>query len=223
MKKRLAVALLIGLGILAGALPVSASGTAAQVSVEAAPAIVKVGDRVDVEVRVRQVEHLSSMSFELSYDPTQLELARNGDNVIARTGPEFQYYGGRTIDETAGRIVYPLLYGDPMRPEAVDTLALTIRFFALTEGPASLLLKNIKVTNYVSLPVKSNRTSETAVLAAAPLSPVEGDVGFTLKSAAGILTSGELVDLNGNGVTDKDDVKFVLNHIKPVSFAAAKN
>ena len=197
-----------------------------RVTPAAAPSIVLEGETFAVQVRVDNAWRLAGISFELHYDTARLQLAKNSnDQPDIRAENGFQYFGGGKINEEEGIILYPVIYTNPLSTEPISTTAVTIRFVALEAGPHPLQLFNIQAVDFASrqMEVDPNAPNAVTAIAAAPLEPI-GEERFSMSSVFALLrpgSGGPALDLNGNGETDAEEVRFVLYNIGPVSFSAA--
>ena len=204
----------------------AAVAPSAEVTVAASTRQATVGDQVQVTVKVRNATHLSGIYAKLKYDPSRMELARttSGSRMIS-FGPSFGSYGGQDVDETAGSIAYPMVYSKPLDVGGGELLALTVTFKAVKAGPVSFQLEETQVTNYVSkVLLEFDSNGPTATLAVAPvMEKVPGETKISLQTVLRYMkqSSGAVPDANGDGLQDKEDVKFVLSLIEPMSLGAA--
>ena len=229
MLKRLLAAILALAWILTVPVETRAADAGARVTLSVEPSfIVPIGSTVTVQVRIANAYHLAGFSFALSYDPAKLQLAKHTDgtpDIRVHTENDFEYLEGGSVNETEGRIVYPVLYFKPFSEVPVDAAAFTVRFVVLEEGTHLVQLSNVKVVDYTSRSVKLDPSApnSAAVAAAAPIAPV-GEEKFSMNSVIALLrpeAGAPLPDVNGDGVTDAEDVRFVLYQIEPVSFSSA--
>lgn len=211
------LALLVIIGF--SAFPANASAGTTTLDVLLSKTDLAIGERFDVTIQASNAVQLAGLSYTLSYDPSKVQIAQqaSGEDAI-EIGTGFAEIGVQAVDKESGVIFYPLLYDSPMETNLNPVPVMTITFIALASGEASIQLDDIEVSNYVSKSIGANGSDAASAVTGTELLMPPGSVKFDVAAAVYFARQQGAFhfDLNGDGVSDAADMKFVLEQIEPV-------
>lgn len=183
---------------LAWLFPTAVAAQEPTVRLEPATLQAEAGSAVDVTIRIQDVTNLGAFQFDLTYDPTIVEV----ENV---TLGDFPTSTGRSVNPLgprieAGKAVYGAFsFGEAVGPDGSGTLAV-VTLQALAGGQTPLGLQNVQVIDVSGSRIPAATEGGSVTVAGSPPAPGQATAATTVgPTTTATATARSVLDIMQSG------------------------